>query len=107
RDILQHAKKLKVISNMAVGFNNIDVEAATEMGIPVTNTPGVLTETTADLTFALLMATARRLNESEQFLRKGHWKTWSPMLLTGLDIHHSTIGIIGLGRIGEAIAKRA
>ncbi|MBW8350174.1 D-glycerate dehydrogenase [Bacillus sp. IITD106] len=106
-DILKHARKLKVISNMAVGYNNIDIEAATKRGIAVTNTPEVLTETTADLTFALLMTTARRLNEAEQFLRRGKWKTWSPMLLTGQDIHDSTIGIIGLGRIGEAVARRA
>ncbi|WP_078555253.1 2-hydroxyacid dehydrogenase [Bacillus alkalicellulosilyticus] len=105
--LLQKATKLKVISNMAVGFNNIDVEAATKRGIAVLNTPGVLTETTADLTFALLMATARRLFEAEFFLRDGNWKTWSPMLLTGQDIHGATIGIVGLGRIGEAVARRA
>lgn len=107
RELLERAPRLKVISNMAVGYNNIDVEAATERGIMVTNTPGVLTETTADLTFALLMATARRLVESSDFLRKGEWKTWSPMLLTGQDVYGSTLGIIGLGQIGEALAKRA
>lgn len=105
--LLAQADKLKVVSNMAVGYNNIDVEAATRRGIMVTNTPGVLTETTADLTFALLMMTARRLEESSQFLRRGDWKTWSPMLLTGQDIHGSTLGIVGLGRIGEALARRA
>jgi glyoxylate reductase len=105
--LLNKAPKLKVISNMAVGYNNIDVTAATKKGIMVTNTPGVLTETTADLTFALLMATARRLEEGTKFLRSGEWKTWSPMLLTGQDIHGATLGIIGLGRIGEAVARRA
>lgn len=106
-ELLAKAKKLKVISNMAVGYNNIDVEAATAKGIMVTNTPDVLTETTADLTFALLMATARRIPEASEFLRAGKWQTWSPMLLTGQDIYNSTLGIIGLGRIGEAVARRA
>ncbi|MEW9674411.1 2-hydroxyacid dehydrogenase [Ammoniphilus sp. 3BR4] len=106
RELLERAPRLRVVSNMAVGYNNIDVEAATERGVMVTNTPGVLTETTADLTFALLMATARRLVESSDFLRKGEWKTWSPMLLTGQDVYGSTLGIIGLGQIGEALAKR-
>lgn len=105
--LIQKANKLKVISNLAVGYNNIDIEAASEKGIKVTNTPGVLTETTADLTFALLMATARRITEASDFLRAGDWKTWSPMLLTGQDIYNRTLGIIGLGRIGEAIARRA
>lgn len=105
--LLERAKKLKVISNMAVGYNNIDVEAAKKRGIAVCNTPGVLTETTADLTFALLMATARRLIEASDFLRNGRWKTWSPMLLTGQDVYGATMGIIGLGRIGEALARRA
>lgn len=105
--LLERAKNLKVISNMAVGYNNIDVQAATEQGIVVTNTPDVLTETTADLTFALLMATARRLMEASYVLRAGEWKTWSPMMLAGQDIYGATVGIIGLGRIGEAIAKRA
>jgi len=107
KEMLQQASKLKVISNMAVGYNNIDVEEATKRGIAVTNTPGVLTETTADLTFALLMGTARRINEAEKFLREGKWKTWSPMLLTGQDINGATLGVIGFGRIGEAVAKRA
>ncbi len=105
--LLAKAKHLKIVSNMAVGYNNIDVKAASCRGIMVTNTPGVLTETTADLTFALLMMTARRMEESTQFLRKGEWKTWSPMLLAGQDIHGSTLGIVGMGRIGEALAKRA
>lgn len=104
--LLDKARNLKVISNMAVGYNNIDVEAATNKGIMVTNTPDVLTETTADLTFALLMATARRLVEASDYLRNGKWETWSPNLLTGQDIYGATIGIIGMGRIGEAVARR-
>lgn len=107
RELLNKAKRLKVVSNMAVGYNNIDIEAAKEKGITVTNTPGVLTETTADLTFALLMATARRLIESSSYLRNGDWKTWSPMQLTGQDIYGATIGIIGMGRIGASLVKRA
>lgn len=106
-DLLGRASKLKVVSNMAVGYNNIDVAHAAEKGIVVTNTPGVLTETTADLTFALLMATARRIVEAADFIRQGGWQTWSPMLLTGQDVHGATLGIIGLGRIGESLAKRA
>ncbi|MCA0986958.1 2-hydroxyacid dehydrogenase [Guptibacillus algicola] len=105
--LLDRADKLKVIANMAVGYNNIDIDAAKERGVTVTNTPGVLTETTADLTFSLLMATARRIPEASEYLRNGEWKTWSPMQLTGQDIHGATLGIIGLGRIGEAVAKRA
>ncbi|MFP7297163.1 2-hydroxyacid dehydrogenase [Neobacillus niacini] len=107
RDLLNLAPRLKVISNMAVGYNNIDVAAATEKGIMVTNTPGVLTETTADLTFALLMAGARRVVEASHYLQRGDWKTWSPMQLTGQDVYGATLGILGLGRIGEALAKRA
>lgn len=106
-EVMKAAPNLKVISNMAVGYNNIDVEAATQRGITVTNTPGVLTETTADLTFALLMATARRLMEASDYLRDGKWETWSPMQLTGMDIHGATLGIIGFGRIGQAVARRA
>ncbi|MFY3791073.1 2-hydroxyacid dehydrogenase [Ureibacillus sp. MALMAid1270] len=104
--LIDKAPNLKVISNMAVGYNNIDVDTATKKGIMVTNTPEVLTETTADLTFALLMATARRLVEASDFLRDGKWETWSPNLLTGQDIYGATIGIIGMGRIGEAVARR-
>lgn len=105
--LLSQAKKLKVISNMAVGYNNIDIDAATKRGIMVTNTPGVLTETTADLTFALLLATARRLIESADYVRNGNWTTWSPMLMTGQDVYGATLGVIGLGRIGESLIKRA
>lgn len=107
QNLLDKVPKLKVVSNMAVGYNNIDIAAATQRGIMVTNTPGVLTETTADLTFALLMATARRLIEASDYLRQGNWSTWSPMLLTGQDVYGATLGIIGMGRIGEAVAKRA
>jgi glyoxylate reductase len=105
--LLAQANRLKVISNFAVGTNNIDIAAATNKGIIVTNTPDVLTEATADLTFALLMATARRVVEASDYLHKGEWKTWSPLLLTGMDVYGTTMGIIGLGRIGEALAKRA
>ncbi len=106
-ELLDHAPKLRVVSQMAVGYDNIDVAACTARGIPVGNTPGVLTETTADLAFALLLATARRLTESERYLRSGQWKTWSPMLLTGPDVHHATLGIVGMGRIGYEMARRA
>jgi len=107
RALLDLAPRLRVISNMAVGYNNIDVAEATRRNIMVTNTPDVLTETTADLTFALLMAAARRIVEAERFLRSGAWRTWSPMLLTGQDVYGATMGIIGLGRIGSAVARRA
>jgi glyoxylate reductase len=105
--LLHKANRLKVVSNMAVGYNNIDIKVAKRKGILVTNTPGVLTETTADLTFGLLIATARRLEESTRYLKDGKWKTWSPMELTGQDIYGSTLGIIGMGEIGEAVARRA
>ncbi len=99
--------QLKVISNYAVGYNNIDVEAATERGIAVGNTPGVLTDTTADMAFTLLMAAARRVAEGVDYVRAGKWRTWGPTLLLGRDIHHATLGIIGFGRIGRTVAKRA
>jgi glyoxylate reductase len=99
--------QLKVVSNFAVGFDNIDVPECTRRGIPVGNTPGVLTETTADLAFALLMAAARRLPEGDRYVREGKWKTWGPMLLMGPDVHGATIGIVGFGRIGQAVAQRA
>lgn len=107
KEALNQAENLKVIANMAVGYNNIDVAEAKNKDIVVTNTPGVLTETTADLTFALLMTTARRIIESSAYLRNGEWKTWSPMQLTGQDIYGANLGIIGMGRIGQAVAKRA
>jgi glyoxylate reductase len=99
--------QLKVVSNFAVGFDNVDVPACTARGIAVGNTPGVLTETTADLAFALLMAAARRVAEGDRYVRAGRWKTWGPMLLLGPDVHGSTIGIVGFGRIGQAMARRA
>jgi glyoxylate reductase len=99
--------QLKVVSNYAVGFDNIDVAACARRGIPVGNTPGVLTDTTADLAFALLMAAARRLPEGDRYVRAGSWKTWGPMLLLGPDVHGATIGIVGFGRIGQAVARRA
>jgi lactate dehydrogenase-like 2-hydroxyacid dehydrogenase len=99
--------RLRVISAYAVGTDNIDVAAATRAGIPVGNTPGVLTEATADLAFALLMAGARRLAEGSRFARLGLWKTWSPTLLLGAAVHGATLGIVGMGRIGRAVAKRA
>ena len=99
--------QLKVVSNFAVGFDNIDVPALTRRRIPGGNTPGVLTETTADLAFALLMAAARRIPESVDYVRAGRWRTWGPMLLMGVDIHGATLGIVGFGRIGREMARRA
>jgi glyoxylate reductase len=99
--------QLKVISNHAVGFDNIDVSAATARNIPVGNTPGVLTDATADFAFALLMAVARRIPEAERYVHAGRWKTWGPMLLLGVDIQGATLGLIGFGRIGKAMARRA
>jgi len=98
--------QLKVVSNFAVGFDNIDVPALTKRRLPAGNTPGVLTETTADLAFALLMAAARRIPESVDYVREGRWKTWGPMLLMGVDIHGATLGIVGFGRIGREMARR-
>src|SRR5512140_3805051 len=99
--------RLKVISNMAVGVDNVDLAAATARKIPVGNTPGAMTDATADLTFALMMAAARRLVEGERYVREGKWKTWSPQLLLGADFAGATWGIIGFGRIGQAVARRA
>ncbi len=106
-ELLSAAPKLKVVSNYAVGYDNIDVAAATKRGICVTNTPEVLTAATADLTFALILATARRLVEANAFLRSGDWKVWHPDLLVGLEVSGSTIGIVGMGQIGQAVARRA
>jgi glyoxylate reductase len=105
--LMDAAPQLRVISNLAVGYDNIDVPEATKRHIVVGNTPGVLTETTADLAFALLMAAARRVAESDRFTRQGLWKTWGPMIMLGQDIHRATLGIVGLGRIGTELAKRA
>jgi glyoxylate reductase len=106
-ELLQTANHLRVVANMAVGFDNIDVNAATKHGIAVCNTPDILTDTTADLTFALLLATARRIVEAAEYVKAGRWKSWSPYLLAGTDVHHKTIGIVGMGSIGTAVAKRA
>ena len=99
--------QLKVISNHAVGFDNIDVAAATARRIPVGNTPDVLTDATADFAFALMMAVARRIPESERYVHAGKWKTWGPMTLLGVDIQGATLGLVGFGRIGKAVARRA
>jgi lactate dehydrogenase-like 2-hydroxyacid dehydrogenase len=99
--------QLRVISNYAVGIDNIDVAEATKCGIAICNTPGVLTQSTADLAFTLLMAAARRIVEGAEYVREGKWKTWGPKLFLGQDIHQKTLGIIGLGRIGMAVAQRA
>lgn len=107
KELLDAAPKLKVIANLAVGYDNIDVEYANQKGIAICNTPDVLTDTTADLAFALLLSTARRVVEAAEFVKKGEWKSWSPLLLAGSDVHHKTIGIVGMGKIGEAVAKRA
>jgi glyoxylate reductase len=98
---------LRVVSNYAVGFDNVDVPTCTARGIPVGNTPGVLTETTADLAWALLMAAARRVAEGDRYVRAGRWRTWGPLLLLGSDVHGGTLGIVGFGRIGQAVARRA
>jgi glyoxylate reductase len=98
---------LKVVSNYAVGFDNVDVAACTRRGIPVGNTPGVLTDTTADLAWSLLMAAGRRVAEGDRYVRAGRWRTWGPMLLLGPDVHGATLGIVGFGRIGQAVARRA
>jgi glyoxylate reductase len=100
-------KQLKVISQMAVGVDNIDVEAAKQRGVKVGHTPGVLTEATADLAFALLLASARRIVEAVDYIRTGKWQTWGPKTLLGADLNGATLGIIGLGRIGQAVARRA
>ncbi|MDR1650032.1 MAG: D-glycerate dehydrogenase [Synergistaceae bacterium] len=106
-ELLDAAPKLKIVSNYAVGYDNIDVPAATRRGVYITNTPDVLTAATADLTFALILASARRLVEASEFLRSGKWKVWGPELLVGVDVAGSTLGIIGMGKIGQAVAKRA
>jgi lactate dehydrogenase-like 2-hydroxyacid dehydrogenase len=98
---------IKVVSNFAVGYDNVDVAAATARGIPVGNTPGVLTDTTADMAFALLMAAARRVVEGADYVRAGKWRTWGPTLLMGHDVHGATLGIVGMGRIGQGMARRA
>jgi len=104
--LLDACPKLRAVCSLAVGYNNIDVAACTAHGVAVTNAPGVLTETTADFGFALVMAAARRISESEAFLRRGEWTKWSVDLFAGSDVHSATLGILGMGRIGQAIARR-
>lgn len=99
--------RTRMIANMAVGFNNVDLEAATRLGIAISNTPGVLSDTTGDFAFALLIATARRIPEAERYLRAGKYTGWGPLLFCGADLHHATLGLIGAGRIGKIVAQRA
>ncbi len=106
-EIIAAGTRLKVISQMAVGFDNIDVATATRQGVPVGHTPGVLTETTADFAWALMMAASRRVAEADRQVRAGIWKPWGPDILTGYDLYGCTLGIIGMGRIGQALARRA
>jgi glyoxylate reductase len=105
-ELISAAARLRAISNYAVGVDNVDVEAATARGIPVGNTPDVLTDSTADLAVALMLGIGRRLCEGDAFVRRGEWRTWDPELLLGVDLHGATVGIIGLGRIGQAVARR-
>lgn len=107
RELLDRAPRLKVISNIAVGYDNVDVAACTERGIAVCNTPGVLTDATADATLALMLAVCRRVAEADRFTRSGEWRYWTPRLLVGQDLTEATLGIIGLGRIGLEVARRA
>ena len=106
-DLLRQCPDLRIVANMAVGYNNFDLPAMTQAGVLGTNTPDVLTESTADFGFALLMATARRITESEHYLRAGQWNRWRYDLFAGAEVHGSTLGIIGMGRIGQGIARRA
>jgi len=105
--LLARCPRLKVVANIAVGYNNIDLAACSARGIMATNTPGVLDDSTADLAFTLMLAAARRLTEAEAYVREGQWKGWHLKQLLGVDVHHATLGIIGMGRIGQVIAKRA
>ncbi|MBI4504669.1 MAG: D-glycerate dehydrogenase [Chloroflexi bacterium] len=106
-DLLAASSGLRIVANMAVGYDNVDVAAATARGVMVTNTPGVLTETTADLAWALILAVARRIVEADRYVRAGKWTHWGPLLMLGTDVHGKTLGIVGLGRIGQAVARRA
>jgi len=105
--LLSHCPNLKAICNIAVGYNNIDLEACRKAGVKATNTPGVLDDTTGDFTWVLILATARRLTEAETYLRSGQWDGWKLKQFLGLDVHHATLGIFGLGRIGQVVARRA
>jgi gluconate 2-dehydrogenase len=106
-ELLAACPELRAVCNMAVGYNNIDVAACTAAGVLCSNTPDVLTETTADFGFALMLAAARRMGESERFLRRGEWRTWRYDLFAGAEVHGTTLGVLGMGRIGQAIARRA
>src|SRR5688500_3425078 len=105
--LIKRAPRLRVVANIAVGYNNIDVPACTARGIMATNTPGVLDDSTADLAWTLMLSAARRVTEVERYIREGEWKGWRLKQWLGTDVHHSTLGIVGMGRIGQAIAKRA
>jgi gluconate 2-dehydrogenase len=105
--LLSHCPDLKAVCNIAVGYNNIDLDACTKAKVMATNTPGVLDDTTGDFTWALILATARRLTEAEAYLRNGQWNGWKLKQFLGLDVHHATLGIFGLGRIGRVVARRA
>ena len=107
QDVLQFGKRLRVVSTMSVGYDHIDISACTSRNIPVGHTPGILTETTADLAFALLMASARRIVEGADYVRQGQWAEWKPDLFLGQDVFGATLGIVGFGRIGQAVAQRA
>jgi glyoxylate/hydroxypyruvate/2-ketogluconate reductase len=106
-NLLSRCPRLKAVCNIAVGYNNIDLTACSAHGVMAANTPGVLDDTTADFTWTLILATARRLNEAEAYIREGRWDKWKLKQFLGLDVHHATLGIIGLGRIGQAVARRA
>ena len=106
-EVLQSAPRLKVVANFAVGFNNVSIDSANKLGVAVTNTPGVLTETTADFAWTLLMAAARRVVEADKFARAGNFKAWGPKMFLGYDVYGKTLGLVGLGRIGQAVARRA
>ncbi|MHB1142149.1 MAG: 2-hydroxyacid dehydrogenase [Sulfuricaulis sp.] len=105
--LLARCQKLKAVCNIAVGFNNIDLKACQARGVMATNTPGVLDDSTADFTWALILATARRVTEAEQYLRAGQWTGWKLKQFLGTDVHHATLGILGMGRVGQAVARRA
>jgi gluconate 2-dehydrogenase len=105
--LLAHCPKLRAVCNIAVGFNNIDLKACQARGVMATNTPGVLDDSTADFTWALILATARRVTEAEQYLRAGNWSGWKLKQFLGVDVHHATLGILGMGRVGQAVARRA
>lgn len=106
-ELFDNAPSLKVVANLAVGYDNIDINKAKDNNVTVCNTPDVLTDSTADLAFSLILATARRVVESANYVKEGKWNSWGPLLLAGSDVHHKTIGIVGMGRIGEAVARRA